>query len=81
MPILESKPKIKYGCSCGAVSSAEPEEFVSRNTHPPTYIVKCAYCNLDVICSPTAMIHREVGQLTSNDKFNYIKNIQNLMIL
>jgi len=72
MPKLVQEPLITYKCQCGATSSAEPEEFKAKNTMPPTWVIKCAYCNLDVVCSPSAMISRQVGSMSDREVHGYL---------
>lgn len=61
MPVLVKAPEITYKCkSCGAVSKAEPDEFVALHTMPPTFRCKCAFCHASVVCSPDALIARLV---------------------
>lgn len=49
MPKLVSAHLTTYKCpSCGAVSSAEPEEFEHLNTIPPSYRAQCAFCAMSV---------------------------------
>lgn len=57
-------PVITFTCGhCGAVCSGEPDEFVGRYTMPPTWEIQCPYCRLLVVCSPTALIARLVGNM------------------
>lgn len=59
-------PLIKFTCDhCGAVCSGEPEEFVERYTMPPSWEIQCPYCRLLVVCFPTTLIARFVGNMTA----------------
>ncbi len=73
MPKLIQEPLITYKCTaCGAVSSAEPHEFIELNTMPPTYQSRCAFCNKIITCSPPAMIARTVGSMSNQEVSAYI---------
>ena len=62
MSRLLQAPMISFRCNhCGALSEDNAEKFIKLNTMPPQWKNKCAYCKLDVICSPSALIAKEVS--------------------
>lgn len=57
-----NRPEISIKCdSCGATCTGDLDNFIPQNTMPPTWRVKCGFCNCYVICSPSALIAIDVG--------------------
>jgi hypothetical protein len=56
-------PLIAYKCkSCGAVSEDDAENFKALHTMPPTWANTCAFCKGTVVCSPQALLSKEVNE-------------------
>ncbi len=57
-----SAPPLIFRCtSCGATCEGEEKDFKEQHTMPPTWKVKCGYCNLTNTVSPSALISKLVG--------------------
>lgn len=60
-------PAIQFKCeACGAVNEGDPSDFRERHTMPPSYVARCAFCKLDSVCFPSALIARAAARALGN---------------
>lgn len=72
LPLIRAKkiPMIEFTCTwCRVECEADANAFQQQNTMPPSWIVECGYCGLNVRCFPNVLLAKEAA---SASKFEAI---------